>query len=54
MKNYLNNIGKKSKNAFKNLGNVSLKKRNKVLETYIKSLKKAKLGNFIISVLTKI
>ena len=35
MKNYLNNIGKKSKNAFKNLGNVSLKKRNKVLETYI-------------------
>ena len=42
MKNYLNNIGKKSKNAFKNLGNVSLKKRNKVLETYIKSLKNNK------------
>ena len=42
MKNYLNNIGKKSKNAFKNLGNISLKKRNKVLETYIKSLKNNK------------
>ena len=39
MKNYLNNIGIKSKEAFKNLGHVSLKKRNNVLETYIKSLK---------------
>ncbi len=39
MKNYLNNIGIKSKIAFKNLGHVSLKKRNNVLETYIKSLK---------------
>jgi len=39
MKNYLNNIGTKSKDAFKNLGHVSLKKRNNVLETYIKSLK---------------
>ena len=42
MKNYLNNIGIKSKNAFKNLGYVDLKKRNKVLETYLKSLKKNK------------
>ena len=42
MKNYLNNIGKKSKNAFKNLGSVSLKRRNKILETYIKSLKNNK------------
>ena len=39
MKNYLNNIGIKSKIALKNLGHVSLKKRNNVLETYIKSLK---------------
>ena len=39
MKNYLNNIGIKSKNAFKNLGYVGLKKRNNVLENYIKSLK---------------
>ena len=39
MKNYLNNIGIKSKNAFKNLGYVGLKKRNSVLENYIKSLK---------------
>tara|TARA_Y100000817_G_scaffold261635_1_gene216122 strand:- start:909 stop:2153 length:1245 start_codon:yes stop_codon:yes gene_type:complete len=39
MKNYLNNIGIKSKEAFKNLGHVSLKKRNNVLETYIKYLK---------------
>ena len=39
MKNYLNNIGIKSKNAFKNLGLISLRKRNNVLETYIKSLK---------------
>ena len=39
MKNYLNNIGIKSKNAFKNLGYVGLKKRNNVLETYIKYLK---------------
>ena len=31
MKNYLNNIGIKSKNAFKNLGYVNLKKRNNVL-----------------------
>ena len=42
MKSYLNNIGIKSKNAFKNLGHVSLKKRNNVLETYIKSLKNNK------------
>ena len=42
MKNYLNNIGVKSKNAFKNLGYVGLKKRNNVLETYIKSLKNNK------------
>jgi len=42
MKSYLNNIGIKSKNAFKSLGNVSLKKRNSVLETYIKSLKNNK------------
>ncbi len=38
MNKYLNNIGIKSKIAFKNLGSVELKKRNKVLETYIKSL----------------
>ena len=42
MKNYLNNIGIKSKNAFKNLGYVDLKKRNNVLETYLKSLKSNK------------
>tara|TARA_A100001011_G_scaffold101632_1_gene107033 strand:+ start:363 stop:1610 length:1248 start_codon:yes stop_codon:yes gene_type:complete len=39
MKSYLNNIGIKSKNAFKSLGGTSLKKKNNVLETYIKSLK---------------
>ena len=39
MKSYLNNIGIKAKNAFKSLGHVNLKKRNNVLETYIKSLK---------------
>ena len=38
MNKYLNDIGIKSKIAFKNLSNVELKKRNKVLETYIKSL----------------
>ena len=39
MKSYLNNIGIKAKNAFKSLGQVNLKRRNNVLETYIKSLK---------------
>ena len=38
MNKYLNNIGIKSKIALKNLGKIDLKKRNKVLETYIKSL----------------
>jgi len=42
MKNYLNNIGIRSKNAFKNLGYVDLKRRNNVLKTYIKSLKSNK------------
>ena len=38
MSKYLNNIGIKSKIALKNLGKIDLIKRNKVLETYIKSL----------------
>ena len=42
MNKYLNSIGIKSKIAFKNLNNVELKKRNKVLETYIKSLSQNK------------
>ena len=42
MNKYLNDIGIKSKIAFKNLSNVELKKRNKVLETYIKSLSQNK------------
>ena len=42
MKNYLNNIGIKSKIAFKNLNELDLKKRNKILETYSKLLIKNK------------
>ena len=42
MSKYLNSIGRKSKNAFKNLGKVDLKKRNKVLDTYSKLLIKNK------------
>ena len=40
MNKYLNNIGVKSKVAFKNLSKIDIKKRNKVLENFIKSLKK--------------
>ena len=42
MSKYLSSIGRKSKNAFKNLGKVDLKKRNKVLDTYSKLLIKNK------------
>ena len=37
MNKYLNNIGVKSKVAFKNLSKIDIKKRNKVLENFIKS-----------------
>ncbi len=42
MKNYLNSIGFKSKIALKNLGGLNHKKRNSVLESYIKILKNKK------------
>ncbi len=42
MNKYLNIIGRKSKNAFKYLGKVDLKKRNKVLDSYSKLLIKNK------------
>jgi len=42
MSKYLNNIGIKSKIAFKNLAGIDLKKRNRVLESYSKSLSKNK------------
>jgi len=42
MSKYLNNIGIKSKIAFKNLARIDLKKRNRVLESYSKSLSKNK------------
>ena len=42
MKKYLNNIGIKSKIAFKNLNELDFKKRNKILETYSKLLVKNK------------
>ncbi len=42
MKNYLKKIGKNSRTAFKNLNTFDFKKRNKVLELYIKLLKKNK------------
>ena len=40
MKNYLNNIGKNSKIAFKNLSSINFNKRNRFLDTYIKELGK--------------
>ncbi len=40
MKNYLNNIGKNSKIAFKNLSSINFNKRNRILDTYIKELGK--------------
>ncbi len=42
MKKYLNNLGIKSKIAFKNLNTIDLKKRNKVLQSFSKSLSKNK------------
>ena len=42
MSKYVNNIGIKSKIAFKNLNELDLKKRNKILETYSKLLIKNK------------
>ena len=42
MNKYLNNIGIKSKIALKNLGAIDHKKRNKILESYSKSLAKNK------------
>ena len=42
MNKYLNNIGVKSKIAFKKLSEIDVKKRNGVLETYSKSLAKNK------------
>ena len=42
MSKYLNNIGIKSKIAFKNLAGIDIKKRNRVLESYSKSLSKNK------------
>ncbi len=42
MKNYLKNIGIKSKKALKNLAEVGIKKRNRILENYSKSLSKNK------------
>ena len=42
MKKYLHNIGLNSRLAFKNLNNISFKKRNKVIETYNKELGKNK------------
>tara|TARA_B100000700_G_scaffold299514_1_gene366668 strand:+ start:228 stop:413 length:186 start_codon:yes stop_codon:yes gene_type:complete len=39
---YLNDIGKKSKIAAKNLLKIDVKKRNRVLETYSKELKRNK------------
>jgi len=42
MSKYLNNIGIKSKSALKNLSDIDIKKRNRVLETYCKLLFKNK------------
>ena len=42
MNKYLNKIGLKSKTAFRKLNKVSIKKRNKILETYSKELYKNK------------
>ena len=42
MKKYLKNIGIKSRIALKELNRIEFKKRNKVLETYIKLLAKNK------------
>ena len=40
MINYLKKIGIKSKKAFENLSSLDIKKRNKILETYSKKLRK--------------
>jgi Gamma-glutamyl phosphate reductase len=42
IKKYLRDIGIKSKIAFNSLSQINIKKRNKVLETYIKKLSKNK------------
>ena len=40
MINYLKKIGINSKKAFENLSSLDIKKRNKILETYSKKLRK--------------